>query len=67
MKGSFICFDDLVLEDFDNIPINDRKKLSDWFVMNKHKLEGYYQELDVEQFQNEFNNGIMDYQLILIL
>lgn len=67
MEGKIICFNEEVYDDFDNIPSTDREKLKSWFVLNKHELADYYVELDFEQFQNEFNNGLIDYDLILIL
>lgn len=67
MEGKIICFNEEVYDDFDNIPSTDREKLKSWFILNKHELTDYYVELDFEQFQNEFNNGLIDYDLILIL
>lgn len=63
-----ICFTDTIYDDFNNIPEDDRDKLLNWFTLNKHELNGHYDELDYEQFQKEFNTGMTDdYVLILIL
>jgi hypothetical protein len=63
-----ICFTDTIYDDFNNIPEDDREKLLNWFTLNKHKLNGHYDELDYEEFQKEFNTGMTDdYVLILIL